>query len=198
MADKSRQAAWRRDPALKRARIREAARTLFLKRGYAATTTAQIARAARVSEGLLFHHFASKEMLLREVASAHADGFIAAMAGAATAGDMPDVPRILRAIFAYVRTRRPVVSLIAREGATLGAELHRGRVVEALAALLARWTDAGHMRDLDPRIVAEILYGAVGVALERCFVDARPRPGERVWLRETVRIVEGALGIAPR
>ena len=198
MAEKNRQAAWRRDPELKRARIRAAARALFLKRGYAATTTAQIARAAKVSEGLLFHHFASKELLLREVASAHADGFVAAMDGATTGGDSPDVSRILRAIFAYVRTRRPVVTLIAREGATLGAELHRGRVVDALAALLARWRDAGHVRNLDPRIAAEILYGAVGVALERCFVDARPRPGERVWLRETIRIVEGALGIAPR
>jgi len=198
MADNNRRTAWRRDPALKRARIREAARALFLKRGYAATTTAQIARAAKVSEGLLFHHFASKELLLREVASAHADGFVATMTDAATGGDAPDVSRILRAIFAYVRTRRPVVALMAREGATLGAELHRGRVVAALAAQLARWRDAGHIRDLDPQIAAEILYGAVGVALERCFVDARPRHGERAWLRQTVRIVEGALGIPVR
>jgi AcrR family transcriptional regulator len=197
MAQQNRQAAWRRDPDLKRARIRAAARSLFLKQGYGATTTAQIACAARVSEGLLFHHFASKELLLREVASAHADGFVAAMAAAAH-GDRPDVPRILRAVFAYVRTRRPVVALIAREGATLGAELHRGRVVAALAALLARWRAAGYVPDLEPQLAAEILYGAVGVALERCFVDKRPRIGERTWLRETTRIVEGALGIAAR
>jgi AcrR family transcriptional regulator len=46
-----------------RARIRDAAITLFAERGVAAATVRDIAQAAGVSSGLLRHHFGSKEGL---------------------------------------------------------------------------------------------------------------------------------------
>jgi AcrR family transcriptional regulator len=46
-----------------RARIRDAAMTLFAERGIGATTVRDIAQAAGVSSGLLRHHFGSKEGL---------------------------------------------------------------------------------------------------------------------------------------
>ena len=46
-----------------RARILEAARDLFLDNTFASVTTAQIAGAAEVTKGGLYHHFSSKEEL---------------------------------------------------------------------------------------------------------------------------------------
>lgn len=51
-------------------RIREAARLLFAERGYAATTTKEIARVADVSETLLFRYYGGKAALFDEVVSA--------------------------------------------------------------------------------------------------------------------------------
>ena len=53
-----------RNKQQKRERIVAAARTLFSRRGFAATTTAQIAERAEIGAGTLFLYFASKDDLL--------------------------------------------------------------------------------------------------------------------------------------
>src|ERR1700722_16727765 len=50
-----------------RAAILAAARELFAERGYAAVGTEEIVRAARLTRGALYHHFAGKEDLFRAV-----------------------------------------------------------------------------------------------------------------------------------
>ena len=40
---------------------------LFVKKGYAATKTSDIAKAVNMSDGLLFHYFATKESLYEEL-----------------------------------------------------------------------------------------------------------------------------------
>jgi AcrR family transcriptional regulator len=55
--------------AIRREQILAAALTLFCEHGYAATSTRRIAEAAGVTEGLIFHHFPSKEALLLELAA---------------------------------------------------------------------------------------------------------------------------------
>ena len=47
-----------------RQRILEVALRLFSTQGYAATSTRQLAKEAGVSEGLIFHHFGTKDELL--------------------------------------------------------------------------------------------------------------------------------------
>lgn len=51
----------------RRQEIMYAALDLFVKRGYAATKIADIAKAASMSVGLLFHYFESKEKLYEEL-----------------------------------------------------------------------------------------------------------------------------------
>ena len=68
-----------RDPEAKRARVMRAARELFAERGYTAATTAGVARRAGVSEGIVFHHFGSKEGLLTAVAGEYGRGLAEAM-----------------------------------------------------------------------------------------------------------------------
>jgi AcrR family transcriptional regulator len=55
------------DAARTRADILEAARAAFTENGYAATTTNEIAEAAGVTVGALFHHFEGKPGLFRSV-----------------------------------------------------------------------------------------------------------------------------------
>lgn len=47
--------------------ILEAALDLFTSKGYGATRTSDIAKAVKMSDGLLFHYFASKELLYLEI-----------------------------------------------------------------------------------------------------------------------------------
>ena len=51
----------------KREKIVQAALQLFAKEGYNATSTSKVAKAAGVSEGLIFRHFKNKEGLLEAI-----------------------------------------------------------------------------------------------------------------------------------
>ncbi|MGE5268628.1 MAG: TetR/AcrR family transcriptional regulator [Thiohalocapsa sp.] len=60
-------AATRLDGDERRKRIVTAAVPLFARKGFAGTTTREIAEAAGISEALLFRHFPSKQLLYREI-----------------------------------------------------------------------------------------------------------------------------------
>lgn len=64
----------------KRTQILDAALALFTQNGFHGTSTAAIARQAEVATGTLFHHFASKEVLIeslyREVKKELAEAFL--------------------------------------------------------------------------------------------------------------------------
>ncbi len=59
----------RREAAVTRAHILDAAERLFAERGFDATPTSAIAEAAEVPKGLLFYHFPTKSELLRALVS---------------------------------------------------------------------------------------------------------------------------------
>lgn len=54
--------------------IIQATLDLFVERGYYGTKTSQISRQAGISEGLLFHYFPTKEILLEELVNIGLDG----------------------------------------------------------------------------------------------------------------------------
>jgi len=54
-------------PAIRRTQILEAAKRCFRKAGFHATTIAEIAKAARVSVGLIYRFFPSKESLIQGI-----------------------------------------------------------------------------------------------------------------------------------
>lgn len=189
-----------RTPEATRARILDSARALFAARGYAATTTAAIARAARVSEGLVFHWFASKEALVATVGRDFMRELVDAMfAGRGpTEEPVPPFGVMLRRTFTYVRERRALVRLLtlSPDPASSAAARQAGR-----AALLAPLTETfayraahGLARPMDARIAAELMFALVEAALVECHVFGRGLC-EADYLKETIRCVEGALCI---
>ncbi len=54
--------------------IIQATLDLFVERGYYGTKTSQISRRAGISEGLLFHYFPTKELLLEELVKIGLEG----------------------------------------------------------------------------------------------------------------------------
>jgi len=198
---RARRAPRRREPEEKRARLLEAARRLFGERGYAATTTADLARAAGVAEGTVFHHFGSKQALLAEVAAEYGRGLAAHMfEGAAPAEREPAAESMLRRAFAYVREQGVFARLLALApdptewSAARAASRHE--IVSALAASFAAWSGRGAVRPLEPGIAAELLFALVETALTACFVR-EDGSREEAWLRETVACVEGAVLARP-
>jgi AcrR family transcriptional regulator len=190
-------AARRREPARKRERLLAAARSLFAERGYAATTTAQLARAAGVAEGTVFHHFTSKSGLLEAVASEYGRGLAEQMfAGSPSKAGVPDAAPMLRRAFAYVREQGALSRLLVLAPDPTGGHLARAasrrEIVSALATAFGHWRGRAELRGFDPQITAELLYALVEAALSECFVrgDGSREPE---YLREAIACVEGAL-----
>jgi AcrR family transcriptional regulator len=129
-----------RSGAEARNRLREAALELYLDRGYDATTTAQIAERAGVTERTYFRHFADKREVLFdgevELRTLMTDAITTAPAGLAP------LPLVLRAYTAAVPLlvkNRPIAERRARVIAVTPAlqERAHGKGVALLDALVA-------------------------------------------------------------
>lgn len=169
-----------RDAAITRQRIVETAQSLFAERGYAETTTAQIARTAGLTDGALFHHFTDKKALFREVviklqtevhrsiydAAAKAmtvlEGFRLGARESMRATQAPDYQSI-------VFTEAPAVLGRAEWGdidARMGFEL-----IEERLRMIAG------SRDLPDRLLKPMAILTLGLMNEATFAMARKDPG---------------------
>jgi AcrR family transcriptional regulator len=155
--------------------VLDAARRAFGAKGYAQASVDEIAAAAGVTKGAVYHHFSGKEALFRAV---HAEVEMDAMARVAAAEDP---------------SARPIdamtVQLNAYLDAALDEEIRRITLVdgpallgldpdvpgqqaahEALRAFLAQSIAAGEIADLDPDVLAHLV---AGLALQGGLIIAR-------------------------
>ncbi|MGV8885972.1 MAG: TetR/AcrR family transcriptional regulator [Microbacteriaceae bacterium] len=148
--------------------LRSTAMGLFAERGYEATTTAQIAEHAGVSEMTLFRHFASKEALLLE------DPFDPLMAAAVRA--RPDGEGAMRAVTQGIRETwstmdvSELASLRWLLGVVAGTPSLRGaleRSSEKTAAALAAALQDRGVTERESRVAA----AAVIAGLSRALLD---------------------------
>jgi AcrR family transcriptional regulator len=158
-------------------RILGAAERLFAERGYAATRTAEIARAAGVTERTLFKHFPEKEQLLERVAAE-------AMHAVSAAPPQDSVPfpvwfeALLRARIALAQARPHALRLVLVELLTSGAARKRFAPVwkrelwAGLVRSVARFQARGELRaDLDAESLARMVLSlALGYLLSRTLV----------------------------
>ena len=144
--------------------VLDAARSAFGKKGYAQTSVDEIATAAGVTKGAVYHHFAGKEALFRVV---HAEVEADALARATGAADPSAAP-----------IEQLVTQLNAYLDAALDEEIQRITLVDgpallglepdipdyqanhqAIRSFLAAAIERGQIVDLDPDALAHMIAG---------------------------------------
>lgn len=166
--------AWKKDPGGRRERVLEEATRLFSGRGYAAVSTGDIARAAGVAEGNVFHYFGSKQGLLRAVGERYGAAFAAAMfAGVEPVPSEATIRQVVSRAFTFVAGSWPGFGLFLLSddpsSAPLAQKANREVVTRAVEDVLETWTAAGLLAHVDAPVVAHLLFGLVEASLRACF-----------------------------
>src|SRR6202012_5214765 len=147
--------------------ILKAARRLFGERGFAATTMDDIAEAARVAKGAVYHHFATKEAVFESVFDELSRDLMLDIDRAARAEkDMLAAMATGTQHYFAACAKGPTCQIILRDGpAVLGWERWRaidarhfgGKIPLALAAAM----DAGLIARQPVEPLARLLLGAL-------------------------------------
>lgn len=194
----------RLDGEVRRAQIVSVARELFAEHGYQATTTRQLARAANVSDALMYRHFESKEDVLRGVVDEGIAGFAAMREAAGAARDRPLSERLRtlgRAFLAVLAAQQDLLVLFISEHELLADDARLVTFIDlaarGLGAELAERAVAGEVRaDLDGYLFARSFMGSLVsfVLLQRALgMDAVHAVAPDAYLAELVEVhVRGA------
>jgi AcrR family transcriptional regulator len=158
-------------------RILSAAERLFAERGAAATRTAEIARAAGVTERTLFKHFPEKAQLL-ERAAGEAMQAVAAAPPADSAPFAVWFETLLRARLALAQARPHALRLVLVELLTSAparrrfAPVWKRELWSALVRSIARFQARGELRaDMQAESLARMALSlALGYLLSRTLV----------------------------
>ncbi|MDX6439698.1 MAG: TetR/AcrR family transcriptional regulator, fatty acid metabolism regulator protein [Gaiellaceae bacterium] len=165
----------------KRRLILRAAISVFAHHGYHTSRVADVAREAGVAYGLVYHYFQSKEDLLETIFRRTWSRMLEAVQeveqeGAPAREQLASVARIvLGAWEADPDLVRVLVREIARSP-QLGNEVDEVQhAFAALERIVARGQERGELRtDVDPRLAAWILYGALEEILTGWVFDRLP------------------------
>jgi AcrR family transcriptional regulator len=144
-----------------------AGRKLFGENGFRETSVEDLARAARVTTGALYHHFPTKTALFEAVFEyAHTELMAASMAAAQDATDDLDLlARGFEAFLDAVLEADVQRILIFDAPAVLGparfTELDERYAFAAIVEALRAATDSGSLHVDDPETVTRLLLGAL-------------------------------------
>lgn len=153
----------------RRRQIIDAALGVYAEKGLAGATTKDLARAAGVAEGLIYHYFRSKEELLFAVVDEHSflPDLRRILSGAAHERPAADVLSEIAVGFSALLERHDLlVRLFFREAQTRPeVAAHLGQMIGEAVALLTQYmaarVDAGELRPHDTSITARSLLFAI-------------------------------------
>jgi AcrR family transcriptional regulator len=184
------------NPPSRRQELLRIAGRLFADRGFTNTTVRDIADAAGILSGSLYHHFDSKETMVDELLRTFQTGLFATYEEilAGDRGGRATVDAIVRASFDAIDQHHDEVAIFQNDaGYLMGFERfaylreHNRRFREMWTTLLADGIASGDLReDLDPELTYRFIRDTVWVAV-RWY-----RPGESPSARE---IAEAYLAI---
>jgi AcrR family transcriptional regulator len=148
---------------------------LFAERGFKATTVRDIAEAAGMLSGSLYHHFDSKESIIEELLHEYVDALLADYRRIIADGGPPRVvlSRLVNAVFASFVGHKAAITVWQNERANLAQLPGYAYLVQAEEEVERLWTEvigqgiaAGEFRpDLDPRLVYRFLRDVVWMAV---------------------------------
>jgi AcrR family transcriptional regulator len=151
------------DGSVRQTELLAIAGELFAKNGYVATTVRDIADAAGILSGSLYHHFESKEQIVDEILSAYLDSLLARYQETLDAGLGPreTLEGLIRESFDAVDQHRSAIAIYQNDGQYLSqferlAYLPRAakKFERILMATIQRGVDQGAFRsNLDVRFV---------------------------------------------
>jgi AcrR family transcriptional regulator len=175
----------------------ESARALFAERGYAGTSTREIARAASVTEPMIFRHFGSKAKLFEEAVLApfttFVSDYIADWAARPRGAKSPyvEVREFYRGVYdVLTENRRLIREMIGgRTTGSLAADTPQvGALLERFEDFIERERDDGGFRPFDPAVMTRLMFGLVfSIAIygDWMFEGAtRPRPSVEAFIDE--------------
>jgi AcrR family transcriptional regulator len=156
----------------RREELTRTAARLFAERGYHATSLADLAEALGIQKASLYHHIASKEDLLWEVAWEGAGAFHAALDGVPADLASPERIRLaLRAHLAVVAGQLDIATVFVREWRHLSGErrdrfvAERRRYEERIRDLFRDGVERSELRtDLDVATAALLFLSAANWA----------------------------------
>lgn len=177
-------------PAISPQRMRDrydtilaAASRAFAEKGYETTSITAIARAAEVSDGLIYKYFSNKRDLLERVLEDFYERVIEDL-GAKVAGGKSFSEQLYILISVHLSTfvaERNLCRLFISEVRT--ASDYRGSAIQQLnrryTSILIKMVDeavtSGEIpRDVDPRVVRDMLFGAIEHSAWRHTIAKRP------------------------
>jgi len=143
--------------------VKDAARKLFARHGYAAVSMRQIAAAVGVQAGALYAYTPDKQALLANLLTEHMEDLLAAWDDQPGAPPLERLEGFVRFHIAYSLDHADSVFLSYMELRNLTPENRaivatlRGRYEDSLTGILRAGAEAGVMRVADPRLTTMAL-----------------------------------------
>lgn len=158
-----------------RGRIVQAARDLFVSRGYSGTSISDVLTAAGVSRGALYHHFDSKEDVFAAVFVATSSDAVRAASGGVASTASP-LDALVHACLTWLRvSTEPGVARILFEDGPTALGWQRCRTLEEATSLgvmrraLLTAVDSGEIEATSVDIAARLINAVLAeAALEIC------------------------------
>ena len=187
-----------------------AARELFAEKGFAATSTKEIAERASVTEPMLFRHFGTKAGLFEQAVLAPFNDYISEYMEAwenrphGVVGPVQEARDFYRGFYEVLSANRRLIrALIAAEAAqgplaaTGGGAPALGAVLERFEDVIRRERDERGFRSFDPAVQTRLMFGLVfSIALHEDWMfdgSAGPRPDTATLIDEMARMtIHGA------
>jgi len=172
----------------KRRAILHAAIRVFAEKGYHGCRIADVARAADVAYGLVYHYFRNKDELLESVFAEQWTILINALTaideGPGSAADK--LESVLGFVFDVYKTAPAAVRVLILEVTRTPHSLRAGstrdtfeRAVQLVADVIRQGQDAGELRtDLEPLVAAAGLLGALELTVSGMVVGLVPARSE--------------------
>lgn len=178
----------------RRAQILAVGLEVFVARGFAGTKVADIADAAGMSTGLLFHYFPSKRALYEELVRGALARSATTVAALSVEAPLASFAGVADALLTHLAAERRValtfvlVSRAQADGLLADEVGQRTRAtLDHSAAVIAAGQTAGVFRPGGPRALAIAFWGAVQGISELAVLEDQPPWPEASWLIDILR-----------